>query len=689
MSAEIVARLTVNAADFTTGINAAYDQVAAQAKANAAEIGGSYSSTFKQLTGTAKREFAEAFREINTLATNAASGGATNGTFDAGQMRAAANAARERAAGLQQFVAAAENASRSVAGLTKEEQLYLVASQSALRESVAEANALNLKASALERLTGEMGQTVAAQGRVRVSSGQMRSGMQQLGFQIGDVSQQLSQKGVSAMTIFSQQAPQVVQALQMMTNRTTGFLGAMAGLPGILLIAGATLALTLYNAMTKAGEGADKLGKKEKSLTERIIEQNEQLQRNIELQGQRRAADLVTANNDFALANNRVINNNATIRAKQDEIQRIITRGPETEFANTEDAIAAQRNYQNELRNARGELQELITLSKTFANEQRDQAEAVRSAQISITNQKIAGKFDKAIAETDRYQESLGKLEETYKRTNDLETYTAAATKLLEQHNKNKNAIEAETKALRDGNKEAERAAQLTAFGSPVDLRAGGVRVTGEVGNREHPTKGGTRFHAGRDIAGPAGTPVIATADGTVIHVGTAGGYGNVIVIDHGNKISSKFGHLLDKGDVAVGDKVRKGQQLGRIGSTGDSTGNHLHYEVRQGDAWKGKVLDPRRGKFAIDPEGADASAAVTGAKDAAKAAEDRAEAFARIKSDLEKEAVLLAQNARMEELRAKEMDGQADKEQKLFDLHSRYSALIADDKNLTAEDRK
>jgi murein DD-endopeptidase MepM/ murein hydrolase activator NlpD len=91
----------------------------------------------------------------------------------------------------------------------------------------------------------------------------------------------------------------------------------------------------------------------------------------------------------------------------------------------------------------------------------------------------------------------------------------------------------------------------------------------------------GAAMHAGIDLAGPVGTPIYATADGTVSMAGWHnGGYGNLIRLDHGRGIETRYGHLHNM-TVRQGERVKRGQMIGRMGSTGRSTGSHLHYEVR------------------------------------------------------------------------------------------------------------
>jgi murein DD-endopeptidase MepM/ murein hydrolase activator NlpD len=103
-------------------------------------------------------------------------------------------------------------------------------------------------------------------------------------------------------------------------------------------------------------------------------------------------------------------------------------------------------------------------------------------------------------------------------------------------------------------------------------------------GGRHDPFGGSSyEFHTGQDIVVPSGTPVIAGARGKVIFVGWQNGYGRLIEIDHGGGLTTRYGHLSEF-DVALGQEVGRGEFIGRVGSTGRSTGPHLHYEVRIND---------------------------------------------------------------------------------------------------------
>lgn len=106
------------------------------------------------------------------------------------------------------------------------------------------------------------------------------------------------------------------------------------------------------------------------------------------------------------------------------------------------------------------------------------------------------------------------------------------------------------------------------------------VSYTSQFGVRSDPFMGTARMHAGVDLRGPIGTPIYATADGVVGRAERAGGYGNLVELEHGKGIATRYGHL-SKILVNPGDHVRRGQLIALMGSTGRSTGSHLHYEVR------------------------------------------------------------------------------------------------------------
>lgn len=119
---------------------------------------------------------------------------------------------------------------------------------------------------------------------------------------------------------------------------------------------------------------------------------------------------------------------------------------------------------------------------------------------------------------------------------------------------------------------------------------AGDIDLSSTFGVRVDPFLHVAAMHTGLDFRGEVGDPIHATAAGTVAAAGWSGGYGKMVEIDHGNGLSTRYGHLSQI-DVDIGDKIRVGQIVGRMGSTGRSTGPHLHYETRI----DGEAVDPQR----------------------------------------------------------------------------------------------
>ena len=121
----------------------------------------------------------------------------------------------------------------------------------------------------------------------------------------------------------------------------------------------------------------------------------------------------------------------------------------------------------------------------------------------------------------------------------------------------------------------------------PGEMPVEGV-ITSRFGLRSDPFHGKTRHHKGLDIAAPTGTPIHPVRPGTVVSSGERGGYGNVVVLDHGDGTTSLYAHCHEL-KVKKGDKVAYGDVIATVGSTGRSTGPHLHLEVHR----DGKAVDP------------------------------------------------------------------------------------------------
>jgi murein DD-endopeptidase MepM/ murein hydrolase activator NlpD len=154
----------------------------------------------------------------------------------------------------------------------------------------------------------------------------------------------------------------------------------------------------------------------------------------------------------------------------------------------------------------------------------------------------------------------------------------------------NTSAFDTQLNRINAGSAQIDRVEQtiLTVpLGSPV---IGEPDMTSPFGMRKHPIFRRLAIHTGIDLRGDTGEPVRATATGKVTIAGRQGGYGNVVEISHGNGLATRFGHLSEI-SVKVGQVVRIGEIIGSIGSTGLSTGPHLHYETRV----NGQPVDPQK----------------------------------------------------------------------------------------------
>ena len=135
------------------------------------------------------------------------------------------------------------------------------------------------------------------------------------------------------------------------------------------------------------------------------------------------------------------------------------------------------------------------------------------------------------------------------------------------------------------------KSAQKALMKTPIN----GARLSSRFGKRRHPILGYTKMHRGIDFASPRGTPIYAAGNGTVTYAGRKGGYGNYIRIRHNGRYSTAYAHMKGfRRGVRKGKRVRQGQVIGYVGSTGRSTGPHLHYEVLV----KGRQVNPLRMKL-------------------------------------------------------------------------------------------
>jgi len=265
------------------------------------------------------------------------------------------------------------------------------------------------------------------------------------------------------------------------------------------------------------------------------------------------------------------------------------------------DTIATTEHLRDEV----GDLNKQVEASKTDAQGQRDVVAGQRSTlQTSrdaqaTARQEVLGE----IAQTDKLKtEVVSRKEEFESQVANLEQESAAISATLRQRAAAASAAAAAAAAAAQTTTTAAAVAPgdsrpsgttppaaKTAPASPsAPIKAPGrlltpvpgAPVTSPYGPRVHPIYGTVRVHTGIDYGADNGTPIRAAADGVVVSSGWLGDYGIATIIDHGGGIATLYAHQSSTG-VSEGQKVTQGQTIGRVGSTGASTGNHVHFEVR------------------------------------------------------------------------------------------------------------
>lgn len=152
-------------------------------------------------------------------------------------------------------------------------------------------------------------------------------------------------------------------------------------------------------------------------------------------------------------------------------------------------------------------------------------------------------------------------------------------------------AQEAEARRIQEEarkQEEARRAQEEAARRATTFIKPTSGRLTSPFGNRIHPVTRARSFHSGIDLANSTGTAILASRNGVVERVGYQGSYGNVVIINHGNGVTTLYAHLSGF-NVRVGQNVQQGERIASMGSTGRSTGSHLHFEIRQ----NGNAVNP------------------------------------------------------------------------------------------------
>ncbi|MGA8097216.1 MAG: peptidoglycan DD-metalloendopeptidase family protein [Candidatus Cybelea sp.] len=241
------------------------------------------------------------------------------------------------------------------------------------------------------------------------------------------------------------------------------------------------------------------------------------------------------------------------------------------------------------------DLRLLIAANERTVRTRKTAEERVASIEADLERTRLALQQEEAAQ-----QEARSQLDSLAGERKNLVELTAVRRRSVESQVAQIEGLSAAEESALEGlilERERELAAQRRAAGIAGGVESGAPgmfswpvtgTITSPFGWRTNPFGGGPEFHQGLDIAAPMGTTVTAAAGGTVIMAQWYGGYGNYVLIDHGAGYSTGYGHLSAM-YVSSGQSVQRGQAIGAVGSTGQSTGPHLHFEVRIA----GKPVDP------------------------------------------------------------------------------------------------
>ena len=428
------------------------------------------------------------------------------------------------------------------------------------------------------------------------NAGMARAGWMGVGYQMQDVFASYG-SGIKLSTIFAQQSGQLSSAISMIaaaSGKTEGAVGRfatfMGGGWGIAVGVGVSVLTALWTVLGDTSDATAEADKKAYDFTHTL---------NYWELGARKTADAmrdladatrsaIVEQGDFReaqLANAVAAEKAAAARLEQN--QRALRRSEQDAGSFTLDPTEVYRRIEQ-----RGQLRAAIEDDQQALNAAK---QARLNLEIGLSQQKVNDSLDAGAAAMTRFRQAIGDLEARRRETEADPIAAQNSGRALSQeaydreYARLKTKLEAERKAARDAARQdkASNNQVLANFSSPLS----GYRLTGRFGEdrRDH-------RHAGIDMAASMGTPVYATQAGTVSFAGNAGSYGNLIKIGHGAGTETRYGHLSR---IAVSDNqaVAKGDLIGNVGSTGRSSGAHLHYEVRV----NGKPVDPTKGAFPID----------------------------------------------------------------------------------------
>lgn len=313
----------------------------------------------------------------------------------------------------------------------------------------------------------------------------------------------------------------------------------------------------INNSIDNIEEEVNSLSKELNNLNESIEEKEKDLDEKQKLLDERLSAAYMNSNNTYleALFSGGIIN----FISNYDMIKQI------AEY---------DTNLMNEVKNTKQELENERTKTENI----KVQKEA-KSAELKKLKSNKEAKVSSLTDEQKQIQSQLEEYDNQMKILERKEKELAAKEAKEAEEAKRKNNSSSNGSTSNGGSNTSEGSTSTGSFQWPVPSSH---TITSNYGYRIHPISGTKKFHAGIDIGAAGGTNIVAGDSGTVMlaSFGYNGGYGNYIIINHGNGVTTRYAHCSNL-YVSTGETVTKGQVIAAVGSTGASTGNHLHFEVR------------------------------------------------------------------------------------------------------------
>ncbi len=339
----------------------------------------------------------------------------------------------------------------------------------------------------------------------------------------------------------------------------------------------------INNASKEKQEALDKIKAAETKKND-VVAQSEALNREIDLvQTEIYAIDAIIEEIDGEILEKEeeILVYEQDITQKDEAFKAVLRSMDETSTVSYLDLLLSSESISELLANIET-IQEITRYDMALINEMVRLKNEVEAAKAVIEEKKQNQEEARNIAS--QKQNTLEvKLKEKEQLTKQLENDIEKYTKVYEQARRDEEALKASLKGSLSSSSSSKYTGGAFCWPAPSY-----TRISSPYGYRIHPIFKTKKFHSGVDLAAPGGTNILAATDGTVKMAGWNGGYGNCVVIDHGGGISTLYGHasrLL----VTKGQKVKRGEVIAKVGTTGNSTGNHLHFEV----LINGKTTDP------------------------------------------------------------------------------------------------